>query len=388
MKVITTTEELAEACTRLKASPYITVDTEFMRDHTYWPVLCLIQVGNPQEAHAIDPLAKGLDLTPFYDLMFDPAILKVFHAARQDIEIFVNRTGKVPQPLFDTQVAAMVCGFGDSAGYETLVNRLAGATLDKSARFTDWSHRPLTPRQIEYALGDVTYLCTVYEKLSAKLEKNGRIEWLDEEMAVLTSPDTYRLDPEEAWTRLKTRNRNRRFLGLVQSLSAWREREAQSRDVPRGRILKDETLLELAALRPTNLDMLDRVRGISKRYSTEPHGYELLDVVGRVLAAPESAMPSLPPQHGHQAPGAESDLLKLLLKMKSTEFGVAAKLIATSEQLEDMAEGKNADNPVLKGWRWELFGKEALGILRGKQGFAMKDGRLITFDLTEDLISN
>jgi ribonuclease D len=379
--VITKTDELQKLCERLKFAAYITVDTEFMREHTYWPILCLIQVGTPDEAHAIDPMAHGLDLSPFFDLMTDSNILKVFHAARQDIEIFVHLTGKVPHPLFDSQVAAMVCGFGEQAGYETLVSRLVGANLDKSARFTDWSHRPLTPRQVEYALGDVTHLCIVYEKLAETLAENGRTNWLDEEMAVLMRTETYLVEPDEAWLRIKSRNRNRRFLALVKELAAWREREAQNRDVPRGRIVKDETLLEIAALRPANLDTLEKVRGISKRYSTEPHGNELLDVIAKALKIPDSELPAAPPAPAMIATGPETDLLKLLLKMKSQEHGVAAKLVATSEQLEDLATVKSADNPLLKGWRWELFGREASAILRGEVGFAVRHGNLVTFEV-------
>lgn len=383
MKVITKTEELKNLCDRLKFASYITVDTEFMRDHTYWPVLCLIQLGTPEEAHAVDPMAEGLDLTPFYELLCDPSILKVFHAARQDIEIFVHQTGKVPHPIFDTQVAAMVCGFGDSAGYETLVSRLADAQLDKSARFTDWAQRPLTSRQVEYALGDVTHLCVVYEKLAGLLEENGRVSWLAEEMAILERVETYRTEPDEAWLRLKTRNRNRHFLGLVKSLGAWREREAQTRNVPRGRILKDETLLELAALRPTSLDQLDKVRGISKRYSSEPAGTDLLQVIAKALKMPDSELPPAPPHPTNQVSGPETELLKLLLRIKGQEHGVAAKLIATTDQLEDMALGKNAENPVLKGWRWEIFGREAMAVLKGQMGFAFRNGSLLTFPLDD-----
>lgn len=384
MKVITKTEDLQKLCDRLKFSSYVTVDTEFMRDHTYWPVLCLIQLGTPEEAHAVDPMAAGLDLTPFYDLLADSNVLKVFHAARQDIEIFVYLTGKVPHPIFDTQVAAMVCGFGESAGYETLVSRLANAQLDKSARFTDWAQRPLTARQIDYALGDVTHLCIVYEKLAQTLEENGRISWLDEEMATLERVETYRTEPDEAWQRLKTRNRNRRFLGVVRVLAAWREREAQTRNVPRGRILKDDTLLELAALRPTGLDDLDKVRGISKRYSSEPAGTALLQVIAGALKMPDDELPPAPPHAPTQASGPETELLKLLLRIKGQEHGVAAKLIATSDQLEDMAIGKNAENPVLKGWRWEIFGKEALAVLKGQMGFAFKNGSLLTYPLGDN----
>jgi ribonuclease D len=384
MKVITKSDDLKNLCERLKFSSYITVDTEFMREHTYWPILCLIQVGTPEEAHAIDPMAAGLDLTPFYDLMSDANILKVFHAARQDIEIFVHQTGRVPHPIFDTQVAAMVCGFGDSAGYETLVSRLANAQLDKSARFTDWAQRPLTSRQVDYALGDVTHLCVVYEKLAALLAENGRVGWLDEEMATLERVETYRTEPEEAWLRLKTRNRNRRFLGMVKSLAAWREREALTRNVPRGRILKDDTLLELAALRPTGLDELDKVRGISKRYSSEPAGGELLAVITTALKMPDNDLPPAPPHPATQATGPETELLKLFLRIKGQEHGVAAKLIATTDQLEELAAGKDAENPVLKGWRWEIFGKEALAVLKGKMGFAFKNGSLMTFPLDDN----
>ncbi len=384
MTVITKTGDLEKICERFKSAPYVTVDTEFLRDNTFWPILCLIQLGIPGEAYAIDPLANGLKLDSFYELMAAPDVVKVFHAARQDIEIFVHEADMVPHPLFDTQIAAMVCGFGDSAGYEMLVNSLAGANLDKSARFTDWSHRPLTDRQITYALGDVTHLCVVYEKLSARMEKNGRLGWLAEEMSILSNPDTYRSDPEDAWKRLKTRNRNKRFLALTRELAAWREREAQSRNIPRNRVMKDETIMELAGSRAASLDALGRVRGMTRRYSTEPHGLELLKVIDKVQKLPESDLPPAPPQPSRVNVGPEIELLKLLLKMISQQQDVASKLVANASDLEDIATGNHDNVAALKGWRYELFGREALAVLAGNLGFTVRKGKLVTIPVEAD----
>ncbi len=367
MSLIDTTAALADFCARQATAPYIAVDTEFMRDKTYWPQLCLVQIAGPEEAAAIDPLAPGIDLAPLFALMADPRVLKVFHAARQDIEIFVNLAGAVPAPLFDTQVAAMVCGFGDAVSYETLASKLAGAHIDKSSRFTDWAHRPLTERQLKYALSDVVPLRTAYEKLARRLERNGRATWLAEEMEVLTDPATYRQDPAEAWRRIKVRTGNRRLLALVRELAAWRERAAQARDLPRNRIIRDEAILEIAAHAPASAAELARTRGMSRNFAEGKLGGEILAAVARVLATPESDYPL--PEPRREAPpglGPLVDLLRVLLKLRCEENDVAQRLVADSEDLEAIAGDDAAPVRALHGWRAELFGKDALELKHGR----------------------
>ncbi|HEY8352277.1 MAG TPA: ribonuclease D, partial [Sphingomonadales bacterium] len=331
--------------------------------------------------------AKGIDLEPFYDLMRDPSLLKVFHSARQDIEIFVLKMGEVPKPLFDTQVAAMVCGFGESAGYETLVTRFAGARLDKAVRFTDWTKRPLSPRQLDYALSDVTHLRTVYDKLRAMLEKNNRESWLEEEMAVLTDVETYRLNPEDAWKRLKPRSRNPRFLAAVRSLAIWREKEAQRRDLPRNRVMRDEVLLEVAAHMPQDAESLGNLRGVPKGYAKGPEAKGILAAIHEAASLPEDQLPPIPAQDDQrgQNAGPAADILKLLLKVKCLEAGVAPKLVASSQDVEDIAiHGADADVPALHGWRFDLFGRDALALRDGRLGVALKGNRLKLFDIDED----
>ncbi|HLI22874.1 MAG TPA: ribonuclease D [Stellaceae bacterium] len=368
MTLIATTEELAAFCARQAEAEFVTVDTEFMRDRTYWPVLCLVQVGGPREAVAIDPMAEGIDLAPLFALMADPRVLKVFHAARQDIEIFVNLTGKVPAPIFDTQVAAMVCGFGEAASYETLASKLGGAHIDKSARFTDWSHRPLSERQLRYALADVVPLRTVYEKLAERLEKTGRASWLDEEMAALTDPALYRLDPAMAWKRLKLRSNNRRMLALAHALATWRETAAQKRDLPRNRVLRDESLLEIAAHAPQTADDLARTRGLGKGFAESRFGSEILAVVEGVALMPESDYPQPEPARRDppQGIGPLTDLLRVLLKLRAEENDVAARLIADAEDLERLAADDHAEIRALTGWRHEIFGRDALDLKHGR----------------------
>ncbi|MGH6968572.1 MAG: ribonuclease D [Stellaceae bacterium] len=368
MTVLITDRAALEAfCRDLAGAPYVTVDTEFMRDKTYWPQLCLVQLAGPAGAVAIDPLARDMDLAPLHALMSDPAILKVFHAARQDIEIFYNATGKVPAPIFDSQVAAMVCGFGESASYETLAAKLAGAHVDKTSRFTDWSHRPLTERQLKYAIDDVVHLRLVYDKLSAQLDRSGRHGWLDEEMAVLTNPATYRLDPANAWKRLKVRSNNRRMLGLIHALAAWRETAAQQRNLPRNRIIRDEALLEIAAHAPGSADELARTRGLGKGFAEGRLGGEVLAVVARVAKLPEDDFP-LPPPHRDlpQGLGPLVELLRVLLKLRCEENHVATKLVADSEDLELIAADDAAPVRALHGWRAEIFGKDALELKHGR----------------------
>lgn len=364
---ITDRAALEAFCRGLAGAPYVTVDTEFMRDKTYWPQLCLVQLAGPTGAVAVDPLAQGMDLAPLYTLMADPAILKVFHAARQDIEIFYNATGKVPAPIFDTQVAAMVCGFGESASYETLAAKLASAHIDKTSRFTDWSHRPLTERQLKYAIADVTHLRLVYEKLAAQLDRSGRHGWLDEEMAVLTNPATYRLDPADAWKRLKVRSNNRRMLALVRELAAWRETAAQQRNLPRSRIIRDEALLEIAAHTPSNTDELARTRGLGKGFAEGRLGGDVLAVVARVATLNEADYPPPAPRRDlPQGLGPLVELLRVLLKLRCEENHVATKLVADSEDLEMIAADDRAPVRALQGWRAELFGKDALDLKHGR----------------------
>jgi ribonuclease D len=383
MSLIVDTPALAEFCARQAKAEFITVDTEFMRDRTYWPDLCLVQIAGPEEAAAIDPLAPGIDLAPLFKLMADPAVLKVFHAARQDIEIFHKLMGAVPVPIFDTQVAAMVCGFGESASYETLAGKLAGARIDKSARFTDWAHRPLTDRQTQYALSDVVPLRTVYERLKSKLQRNDRAAWLEEEIKVLVDPATYTLDPRESWRRFKLRGGNRRTLALLRELAAWREIAAQQRNLPRNRVLRDEQVLEIAAHAPSTPADLARTRGLGKGFVEGRFGAEVLDVIRHALALPEGEHPEMPPRR-ETPPGLGPliDLLRVLLKLRCEEHGVAQKLVADAEDLELIAAEDQADVPALSGWRRELFGADALDLKHGRLALAASGSqiRLIRLD--------
>ncbi|MGH7089814.1 MAG: ribonuclease D [Stellaceae bacterium] len=367
MGLIADSVALAEFCRRQDGQEFVTIDTEFMRDRTYWPILCLVQVAGSEAAAAIDTLAPGIDLEPLFALLRRSSLLKVFHAARQDIEIFYNLTGAVPAPLFDTQVAAMVCGFGDAASYETLAGRLAHAQIDKSSRFTDWSRRPLSDRQLKYALDDVVPLRRVYETLAARLRANGRALWLEEEMAELTDPATYRLDPAEAWRRVKLRTGNRRALALARALAEWREKTAQERNQPRNRILRDEQLIEIATHAPMTAAELAQGRGLGKGFAEGRFGAEILEVVGRVRDAPESRYPEPPPRE-IVVPGLGPivDLLRVLLKLKCEENGVAHKLVANADDLERIAAQDDAPVRPLSGWRWELFGKDAIDLKHGR----------------------
>jgi ribonuclease D len=377
MTLLADSDALAAFCRRQAAAQFITVDTEFMRDRTFWPILCLVQIAGPEEAAVIDPLAAGIDLTPLFELMADRNVLKVFHAARQDIEIFVKLTGAVPAPLFDTQVAAMVCGFGEAASYETLASRLAGAAIDKSSRFTDWAQRPLTERQLRYAMADVVPLRAVYEKLAARLEKTGRASWLDEEMATLTDAETYRLDPAEAWRRLKLRSNNRRMLALARALAEWRETTAQLRDLPRSRVLRDESLQEIAAHAPRSAAELARSRGLGKGFAEGKFGTEILAVIERVLATPESDYPVPPPRRDPpQGIGPLVDLLRVLLKLRAEESEVAPRLIADAEDLELLAADDRAAVKALGGWRLEIFGRDALDLKHGRLALTASGKRI------------
>ena len=372
MTLIADSEALAAFCARL-ASPYITVDTEFMRDRTYYPQLCLVQIAGSDEAAAIDALAPGLDLAPLIALMDRRDILKVFHAGRQDVEIFYLLSGRVPAPMFDTQIAAMVCGFGESVGYDTLVAKLTGAHIDKSSRFTDWSLRPLTERQTKYAISDVTHLRTVYEKLSHRLERSGRAAWLEEEMAVLADPATYSTAPEEAWLRLKPRSTSGRFLVVLKALAAWRETEAQRRNLPRNRVLRDEALTEIAAHHPANADELARTRGLSRGFAEGRMGEAILATVAQALALPEAEWPAPPPRvELPRDMGAVVELLKVLLKMQCDVHNVAAKLVASSADIELIAADDDAAVRALRGWRREVFGEAALKLKRGEVALGLE----------------
>jgi len=367
MTLIAENAALAEFCRRQRQAEFVAIDTEFMRDKTYWPQLCLVQIAGPAEAAAIDTLAPGIDLAPLHALMADPNVTKVFHAARQDVEIFFHLTGKIPAPLVDTQVAAMVCGFGDSVSYENLAAKLAGARIDKSSRFTDWARRPLTDRQLQYALSDVTHLRPAYEHLTRRLAKTGRSEWVAEEMAVLTSPSTYRLEPKEAWRRIKFRNDKPRALAILRELAFWREEEAQRRDLPRGRILKDETLCEIAAHAPHNAEELARCRGLSRALADNRQGQAILATVRRGVEIPASELPPLPPRRDLPAGlGPVVELLRVLLKMRCEDHEVAQKLVASADDLELIASDDEADVPALSGWRREIFGADALALKHGR----------------------
>jgi ribonuclease D len=373
MTLITTTADLAAFCARLARERYVTVDTEFMRDRTYWPKLCLVQVAGSEEAVAIDPLAPGINLAPLLALMHEPAVLKVLHAARQDLEIFFRLSGRLPAPVYDTQIAAMVCGFGEEVAYETLVNELAEARLDKASRFTDWSRRPLSPAQLTYALGDVTHLRTIYEALSQTIEQAGRAAWVEEEIAALTDPELYRPDPAEAWRRLKPRSRDRRFLAIVRRLATWRELEAQRRDLPRNRILRDDLVMEIAATRPTTVEAL---RGLERVSLDRDSARQVVSEIQAVLAVPEAELPE--PELPARLPrgiGPLVDILKVLLKLRAEESEVAQRLIANGGDLEAIALDDAADVPALRGWRREIFGAEALALKRGELALTVKGRR-------------
>ncbi len=381
MPLVTDTAELAAICKRFAHFDFVTVDTEFMRETTYWPKLCVIQMASPEEGFIIDAMAPELDLDPFFKLMKNEKIVKVFHAARQDIEIVYHLGSLIPHPVFDTQVAAMVCGFGNSISYDQLVQRTSGARIDKSSRFTDWSRRPLTSKQTDYALADVTHLREVYLALSARLDEQKRSEWVREEMEVLTSPETYRLEPEEAWKRLKLRVRKPVELAIMQELAAWREREAQSRDVPRGRILKDDAIYEIAQQQPTTAAALGQLRTVPKGFERSRAAEEIIAGVRKAVALPKEKLPRLPKHRATgNGNGAAVDLLKVLLKMISENHGVAAKVIATVDDLEAIAADDRADVPALHGWRRELFGEAALKVKRGDMALAVRDNHVVTID--------
>ncbi len=380
--LITSTSDLAAFCARQATAGHITVDTEFMRDKTFWPQLCLVQIAGPDEAVAVDTLADGIELKPLFELLSDPAVLKVFHAARQDIEIFYFLDRIIPKPLFDTQVAAMVCGFGDSVAYATLAAKLSGARIDKTSRYTNWARRPLSDRQLDYAIADVTHLRPVYERLHRRLENTGRAAWLDEEMAALTDPATYRIDPRSAWTKLKTRSTNPRYLAVLRELAAWREAEAMRRDLPRGRVLRDDILFDIAGHAPQDPTQLGRGRGIPRGFAESRAGKGVLAAVGHGLAVPDADCPT-PPARPQPTAGAAAvaELLRVLLKHKCAAHHVAQKLVASSEDLALIAAGDGADVPALHGWRRDLFGDDAIAVKQGRLALAMRDGKIALIDV-------
>ncbi len=394
MHIVSETGELARICAAFAEAPYVTVDTEFLRERTYWSQLCLVQMARPgaagegaedDSAVLIDPLAAGIDLAPLHALMADERVVKVFHAARQDVEIFHHLGGVVPRPLFDTQVAAMVCGYGEQVGYETLARKIAKVTIDKSSRFTDWSRRPLSDKQLAYALADVTHLRQIYEALRDRLAATDRISWVAEEMAVLTDPATYAADPDEAWQRIKARSHSPRFLAVVRSLARWREINAQDRDVPRSRVLKDDALLEVATAQPRTPDELSRMRLLQRDARRPEMAAEILAAVAEGLACPPDRMPRLSAQpRRREGSAAVAELLKVFLKARADEIGVAPRLIAPASEIEALAgEEEVGDLAVLKGWRGEVFGADALRLKNGDTGLVARRDGIRLVDLRE-----
>ncbi|MGV7213485.1 ribonuclease D [Bradyrhizobium sp. UFLA05-112] len=377
MDLITTTADLAAACSRLAEHPVITVDTEFLRETTYYPLLCVVQMASPKEAVVIDALAEGIDLKPFFELMGNEKVLKVFHAARQDIEIIWHQANIIPHPVFDTQVAAMVLGYGDSIAYDQLVEKVTGHRPDKTHRFTDWSRRPLTKEQMHYAVSDVTHLREVFAALDADLKKRRRSEWVSIEMEILTSPRTYDFHPERAWERLKTRVRKPKDLAVLMEVAAWREQEAQSRDVPRGRVLRDDAISDIATHAPTTLEKLAHLRSVPKGFEKSRWGADIIAAVERGLARDLSKLPKLEKPRNNSNGAAIVELLKVLLRMTAERHAVASKVIATVDDLEEIAADDEADVPALRGWRRELFGDAALKLKHGQLALAIDKGRVV-----------
>jgi len=381
VSLITTTEELELACLRMARHPFVTVDTEFLRETTFWPVLCVVQLASDQEAIAIDALAEGLDLQPLLRLMADEDVVKVFHAARQDLEIFWKLAGVLPTPLFDTQVAAMVCGYGDQVSYSELVQSICRVAIDKSSRFTDWARRPLAEAQIEYAIGDVTHLRDVYKALTKRLAATGRQSWLEDEMKVLRSPATYEQHPERAWERYRSRARKPRDLAMLMELAAWRESEAQARDVPRSRVLKDDVLIELAHAAPRTVEALGNLRAFPRGMERSRAGGEILEAIERGLARDSKTLPKIERERRNGANlSATVELLKVLLRQVSEESGVAGKMIATVDDLESIAYNDKAEVPALSGWRRKLFGERALELKHGRLALTVENGKVVTLE--------
>ncbi len=381
MSLITTTDKLEAACLRLARHPFVTVDTEFLRETTFWPILCVVQLASDEEALAIDALAEGLDLQPLLRLMADEDVVKVFHAARQDLEIFWKLSGVLPTPLFDTQVAAMVCGYGDQVSYSELVQSVCRVAIDKSSRFTDWAQRPLADAQVDYAIGDVTYLRDIYKALTARLKATGRQSWLEDEMKVLNSPATYEQHPERAWERHKSRVRKPRDLATLMELAAWRESEAQARDVPRSRVLKDDVLIELATAAPRTVEALGNLRAFPRGMERSRAGGEILAAIERGLARDPKTLPKIERERRNGVNvGATVELLKVLLRQVSEESGVAGKLIASVDDLESIASNDKADVAALSGWRRKIFGERALELKSGRLALTVENGKVVTLE--------
>jgi ribonuclease D len=380
MSLITTTESLAEICQRLAQHPFVTVDTEFLRETTFWPKVCVIQLASDDEAVAVDTLAEGLDLTPFFDLMANPNVVKVFHAARQDLEIVWHLAKMIPAPLFDTQVAAMVCGYGDQVAYGELAQSICKVTLDKSSRFTDWSRRPLSDAQIEYALADVTHLRDIYRALVAKLQKTDRMSWLAGEMDTLCSPATYEQHPDRAWERFRNRARKPRDLAVLMEVAAWREREAQTKDVPRSRVLKDDILIEIALAAPRTAEALGNLRAFPRGMERSRAGAEIIVAIERALERDPKTLPKIERERRNNGGGATVELLKVLLRQVAERHGVAAKMIATVDDLEAIAADDKADVPALSGWRFELYGVKAIELKRGRLALTVENNKVVTLE--------
>ena len=381
---IVDTDTLAAFCDHQKGAQFITVDTEFVREKTYYPILCLVQIAGPKKEAVIDAIAPGIDLSPLAALFADESIIKVLHASRQDNEIFYNLFGAVPTPLFDTQIAAMVCGFGDQVAYGTLAQKLVGVAIEKTSRFADWSHRPLTDKQLTYALSDVTHLRTAYEKLAAELAESGRSHWLDSEMEILTDPATYNMNPLDAWRRIKSRTTNGKFLAVLREVAAWREEEAQKRNIPRNRLLRDDSLLDISAHTPKNEKALARTRGLPKGFANGRLADGLLNAIERGVNTAEAELPKMAPRERlPNGLGPLTDLLKTLLKLRCEEEKVAPKLVASADDIERIAAFDDADVPALKGWRREIFGEQALALKRGKLGLTAAGKKISIIELSD-----
>ena len=385
MRIVEKTADLKALVKELESAPYVALDTEFMRDSTYWPKLCLIQIAAPGTEAIVDPQAEDIDLAPLFKLIKNPKIVKVLHAGRQDIEIFWHKGHVIPDPLFDTQIVAMVCGFGEAASYELLARKLAHVTIDKSARFTDWSRRPLTKRQLEYALADVTHLRTIYEALCEQIAKTNRESWVSEEIEALKSEELYALDPHHAWKRLKPRTGNKRFLALLAAVAAWREREAQTRDIPRNRVLKDEVLLEIAANTPEDGETLERIRAVPKGFAASRMGKSLLEAIAEAKNAPPPELPAEPERKRRRREPSPSavDLLKTLLRLRAQETGVAPRLIANADDIERLAAGEDDGVAALSGWRYDVFGKDAVALRKGQLAIALENGEAVIVELED-----
>ncbi|MEP7173331.1 MAG: ribonuclease D [Aestuariivirga sp.] len=379
MDLITDTKALAALCKALAHETFVTVDTEFMRETTYWPDLCLIQIAGAEVNGLIDPMAEGIDLKPFFTLMNNEKVLKVFHAARQDVEIMVHLAGTVPHPIFDTQIAAMVCGFGDQVSYESIVRKLAQAQIDKSSRFTDWSRRPLTEKQLTYALSDVTHLRTVYEKLKLELDRNGREPWLAQEMAILMAIETYRTEPQDAWRRIKVRLKSKKQLAVLIAVAGWRELEAQEKNVPRSRVIKDDAVAEVATQMPQSKEALGQLRALPRGMSTSRIGDNLIRAVKEGLGRDPATLPhaNWGREESSESVQAAAEILKLALKVVCEREGLAPKLVANTSDIEAVAESDDADVPLMHGWRREVFGNLALELKRGKAMIGFRDGRVV-----------